>query len=570
MIEFGILKAKNIMSFGSGGFEIDLNANKLVAIKGKSGHGKSSIIEALTYCLFGKPYRNIKVGQLINSKNKKGLSTEVEFIKGNDKFRVVRTMKPNAFEIYKNEVLIDEDSASRDYQKTLEGILGFGYKTFKQICVIGSAGYTHFMLLSAGDRRSMTEELLDISIFSKMSSYFKDVFSNAKKELDLLDTKIKMKNQEKDRLISLILDLEENEESRKEEVRSRISALEIEIEALEKKQEAYTDIINQMSEKIAPHSNLSKEIGERKDQIRDFASAYKVAKTEADFFKTHDHCSVCQQSIDETHKTSIIEKNKGLMQTSKTSAQAISDELKEFEEKFEEIAKFSEAMSSASSKLQLIGSSTKEKRNTLKMLTSDLNRTSEVEPAKKQKDAIDVELQTFLDKKISVMEDFSYIEVCNLLLKDSGIKSRIISYYIPLLNQLINRYLEAFDLFVNFELDENFNETIKSRHRDDFSYESFSEGEKQRIDLSILFAWREIAAQRNSASTNILFFDETADRSLDDDSIESFVDLIRNNMNSNVLIITHRAVDPVYFDDFITVKKKSDDYSVLTSEKENA
>lgn len=204
------------------------------------------------------------------------------------------------------------------------------------------------------------------------------------------------------------------------------------------------------------------------------------------------------------------------------------------------------------------------------MLSSDLDRKSEVDPAKLQKEKIDDELQTLLDKKISEMEEFPYIEVCNTLLKDSGIKARIISYYIPLLNQLINRYLESFDLFVNFELDENFNETIKSRHRDDFSYESFSEGEKQRIDLSILFAWREIAAQRNSASTNILFFDETADRSLDDDSIESFVDLIRTTMNSNVFIITHRAVDPVYFDDFITVKKKSDDYSILTSEKENA
>lgn len=570
MIEFGILKAKNIMSFGSGGFEFDLNSNRLVVIKGKSGHGKSSIIEALTYCLFGKPYRNIKVGQLLNSKNKKGLHTEVDFKKGNDQFRVVRSMKPNAFEIYKNGVLIEEDAASRDYQKSLESILGFGYKTFKQICVIGSAGYTHFMLLSAGDRRSMTEELLDISIFSKMSSYFKDVFSNAKKEVEMLDTKIKMKTSERDRLINLIQDLEQNEESRKEEIRNRIAVIENEIESLESKHATYSDIISQMAEKIAQHSSLSKEIAEKRDAIRDYASQYKAAKTEADFFKEHDHCSVCQQSIQESHKEQIIEKNRNTMQDSKDSAQKVSDAMKVLEEKFEEVSKFSEAMSTASSKLQLINSSLKDKRGTMKMLSSDLERKSEVEPAKLQKEKIDEELQTLLDKKISEMEEFPYIEVCNTLLKDSGIKARIISYYIPLLNQLINRYLESFDLFVNFELDENFNETIKSRHRDDFSYESFSEGEKQRIDLSILFAWREIAAQRNSASTNILFFDETADRSLDDDSIESFVDLIRTTMNSNVFIITHRAVDPVYFDDFITVKKKSDDYSVLTSEKENA
>lgn len=567
MIEFGLLKAKNIMSFGSGGFEIDFSENRLTGIRGKSGHGKSTIIEALTYCLFGKPYRNVKVSQLINSINGKGLYTELEFKNGVDSYRVVRGIKPNIFEIYKNGDLIEEEAASRDYQKILESILGFGYKTFKQVCIIGSAGYTQFMSLSSGERRSMIEELLDIKIFSKMSAYFKDLYSVVKKDIEKLDIRIQSKKEEISRLENLLTDIRDSEEKKKTSILSSIDDIKEQIEVLENKKKSYVELKEEFDRKIGELANPSKTIQEKTFAVREIKTKISQLKETKSFFHDTENCSVCKQAIDETHKKSIITECESKIASEIELGKKLMQEIEDLEEQSKVYEEFEEKLELLISKISQTESKKSELSSNLKILQRDLDKPNDSDKVFTQKNQVESEVSSLIEEKTEKATEFDYLDACVNLLKDSGIKAKIISYFVPVLNDLINRYLESFDLFVNFELDENFDETIKSRHRDSFSYESFSEGEKQRIDLAILFSWREIARQRNSASTNLLIFDETCDRSLDDDSINSFMDFLRDEVQSNVVIITHRQVDPVYFDEFIHVKKNSDGYSIIEKEK---
>lgn len=564
MIEFGLLTGKNIMSFGSGGFEIDLSQDQIAMMKGKSGHGKSTILEALTYCLFGKPYRKVTLAQLVNTINNKGMLTTVEFRSGPDQFKVIRGMKPSVFEIYKNGELIKEEAASRDYQKTLEDtILGFGYKTFKQVCVIGSTAYTQFMSLSTADRRAITEELLDIFIFSQMVTLVKEMLSKMKKDIDGIDSMVRLKNEEVARLNKILDEMKESERKKKEEFTTQIEQIEDEKADLNEKIIQYNSVIEQISERLVGDKETRAELQEGQMQLRSFMETIQAAKLSIKFFEDTDHCSTCQQEITAEHKQSIIATESDKISETMQASKEIYATLEQLKSKIAEFDELSDGLSKANAKLRELKSNIDRNDALLRSLNKELSRENDSDKVVTQREIVTNDLQQKMADKIQMLEELDYYNVCANMLKDTGIKAKIIATYIPLINDSVNRYLESFDMFVNFELDENFNETIKSRHRDSFTYDSFSEGEKARIDTAILLSWRDVARRKNSVSTNLLIFDETCDRSLDDDSISSFLEILRGLENTNTLIITHRNPDPVFFDRCWFVEKRSDGFSRL-------
>jgi DNA repair exonuclease SbcCD ATPase subunit len=564
MLNFGVLTGKNIMSFGSGGFEIDLSENQISMMRGKSGNGKSTILEALTYCLFGKPYRNIKLAQLINSINGKGMLTTISFTSNQDTFKVIRGMKPAIFEIYKNGEMIPEEAASRDYQKFLEeSILGFGYKTFKQVCVIGSTAYTQFMSLSSSERRNMIEELLDIAVFSRMDLKVKELLKKMKKDVDLISTLVDAKNSELGRLNKILSEMQESESRKKTEFKDQIDSLEKEKTEINSRIDQYNKIVSQLIEKTADESKIRKSHLDSQNELRGYLDTISRSKSTMKFFESNDMCSTCNQEITADHKHSIVSKEKQIVSDTMKLSKEIYSTIEEFNKKIEEFDSFADALHKATNKLLELQSDLRAKESLLTNVNRELNRENDSDKVIKQSNQVSDELRTNMVQKIILLEDLDYINVCATILKDTGIKSKIISTFIPMINDRINHYLESFDLFVNFELDENFSETIKSRHRDAFTYDSFSEGEKARIDTAILFTWRDIARRKNSVSTNLLIFDETCDRSLDDDSIQSFLEILREQDGTNTLIITHRGADPVYFDRCYHVDKRSDGFSRL-------
>jgi len=564
MLNFGVLTGKNIMSFGSGGFEIDLSENQISMMRGKSGNGKSTILEALTYCLFGKPYRNIKLAQLINSINGKGMLTTISFTSNQDTFKVIRGMKPAIFEIYKNGEMIPEEAASRDYQKFLEeSILGFGYKTFKQVCVIGSTAYTQFMSLSSSERRNMIEELLDIAVFSRMDLKVKELLKKMKKDVDLISTLVDAKNSELGRLNKILSEMQESESRKKTEFKDQIDSLEKEKTEINSRIDQYNKIVSQLIEKTADESKIRKSHLDSQNELRGYLDTISRSKSTMKFFESNDMCSTCNQEITADHKHSIVSKEKQIFSDTMKLSKEIYSTIEEFNKKIEEFDSFADALHKATNKLLELQSDLRAKESLLTNVNRELNRENDSDKVIKQSNQVSDELRTNMVQKIILLEDLDYINVCATILKDTGIKSKIISTFIPMINDRINHYLESFDLFVNFELDENFSETIKSRHRDAFTYDSFSEGEKARIDTAILFTWRDIARRKNSVSTNLLIFDETCDRSLDDDSIQSFLEILREQDGTNTLIITHRGADPVYFDRCYHVDKRSDGFSRL-------
>ncbi|HET8689738.1 MAG TPA: AAA family ATPase [Methanosarcina sp.] len=564
MIEFGILTGKNIMSYGSGGFELDLSACKLTLIQGKNGASKSSIIEALTYCLFGKPYRNIKIGQLVNSINGKGLLTTLEFRSGIDRYKVVRGIKPNIFEIYKNDELIPEDSNGRDYQKMFEEtILGFGYKTFKQVCVIGSASYVQFMSLSTPERRIMIEELLDVGVFSKMGKHLKSMLDTANKSFESLSSKILSKQGEIKRLNGILQQMQESETVKKKEYQDQIDNLREETDSIRGKIDSITEIIADLTDKISGKVELAGKYSDSKSTLSGLVRDIDAAKKTIKFFESNDHCSVCLQPITQDHKDSIFEKENATVKENLTVAKDLHSSIEDMKTKIDELETYSVGLSKANQKLQEFNSTIRHNESTIASLDKELKRDNDSSKVIREIGVVEKEIEGFDIEKFTIQTDLDYLNTCATMLKDTGIKSNVIATYIPIINESINKYLEMFDLFVNFELDENFDETIKSRYRDSFSYESFSEGEKSKINLSILFSWREIARMKNSVSCNLLFFDETLDSSLDADSIGTFLDVLKEQENSNVLVISHRGADPTYFDRCLMVEKKNDGFSVI-------
>ena len=544
-INFEKVKYKNILSTGNVFTTVELNTVPSTLIAGSNGSGKSTLLDAIVFGLYGRPFRNINKAQLVNSINNKELIVELYFTAGGDKYKILRGIKPNLFEIWKNGAMINKDASIRDYQGFLEDdILGINFKAFNQIVVLGSATYIPFMELRAYQRREIIEDLLDIQVFSVMGTLAKERMSSIK--TDITDNKYDIEMVE-----SKISSQQENDEA----IRNLKT---IEVDKIKEKMSGHIDDIENKNTTIDTQDEIIKvlydDISDKPDEKQKFADATekradlersRVAfEKELSFYEHNDDCPTCKQGIAHDFKQEqIIDKNQQKAGIEKGLVD-IADVLTKHQTRLGSISKIEEQIQSVNFKISEIRAEIKMSKNAL------MSYKKELDNAQKEVSEIDTSKLENLQKKIDkltisrteLLDEHEVLNIVQMILRDGGIKAKIISQYIPVINKLINKYLAAFDLFVDFQLDEEFNEVIRSRFRDKFTYASFSEGEKLRITLSIMLAWRSVAKLRSSVSTNLLILDETLDGALDGVGIESLIETLHGlNNDDNIFVISHRG-----------------------------
>tara|TARA_R110000787_G_scaffold108596_1_gene216993 strand:- start:268 stop:1983 length:1716 start_codon:yes stop_codon:yes gene_type:complete len=548
MIHFKLCRWKNLLSTGNEFTEIQFDRSPTTLIVGQNGAGKSTLLDALSFGLFGKPHRDIKKDQLINSINKKHCVVEVEFKIGASDFRIHRAIKPGKFEIYQNGNLINQSSSARDYQKFLEqNILKLNHKSFHQVVVLGSSSFIPFMQLPSHTRRDVIEDLLDINIFSKMNGLLRERNGKIKEEIkdishhiDLVNSKIATQNK-------YIKNLESLNEGQIDDKRKNISEHKKVIdETFNESRELGEGLTNRMSEDSSTYEKLNDRLLSLRSKDIQYKNDITQLVKNSKFYEEHDDCPTCDQVISQdkkTEKQEELKQNAIQIQTDKTKASVamndlnisislVLDSLNELKEKQGQILSNNEKIAVLQSEVD----KTQKEINSLSGQNGDLKR------AKVECDEFRESKDSFTERKLKYLEERTYNEVIGEMLKDTGIKTKVIKQYLPVMNKMINQYLQVLDFFVAFHLDESFNETIKSRHRDAFNYASFSEGEKQRIDLSLLFTWRQVAKMKNSAATNLLILDETFDSSLDVDGVDSLTKILDTlEDGSNVFIISHKG-----------------------------
>jgi len=548
MIHFKSCKWKNFLSTGDEFIEVKLDRSPTTLIVGQNGAGKSTLLDAISFGLFGKPHRDIGKYQLINSINGKKAVVEVEFDIGNAEFRIVRGIKPNRFEIWQNGNMINQASNARDFQKFLEtNILKLNHKSFHQVVVLGSSSFIPFMQLPAWSRRAVIEDLLDIQIFSKMNMLLKERNSKIKDELTEINHSIdlyktKMESQEK-----YIKDLQSINKDMIEQKRQTIEDHKTEINTLfDDSKSVGKNLTTLLQAEEKSHSTFLDRMSDIKAAQTQNNSKIKSLVKDARFFEDNDNCPTCEQEINAEIKHSKlgdIKKNAAEVQCDIHNIQkevAIAErEGQEIKNKLNELRLRQQRINSNNDKISVIQ---REVDKVQKQINGLSGQTGDLKGAKEELNVLRDSKESATDKKLQYVEERTYNEVIGEMLKDTGIKTKVIKQYLPVMNRLINNYLQILDFFVAFHLDENFNETIRSRHRDSFNYASFSEGEKQRIDLSLLFTWRQIAKMKNSASTNLLILDETFDSSLDVDGVENLTKILSTlDDDSNVFIISHKG-----------------------------
>lgn len=548
MIKFQAVRWKNFLSTGDKFTEISLDRSPSTLIVGQNGAGKSTMLDALSFSLFGKPHRNINKPQLINSINGKGCEVQVDFEVGGVQFKIVRGIKPNKFEIWQNGTMINQDSNSRDYQKFLEqNVLKLNHKSFHQIVVLGSSSFIPFMQLSTNHRREVIEDLLDIQVFTKMNALLKERASKLKEDLVNINHQIDT--------------LKETTELQRKHIRNieNINAEQIELkrQSIQEKfgsittlNETNAELSLFVDENLDYANTKMKKLSDKKTTMESYklqiAANIKKVVAEAKFYTENDVCPTCTQHIGEEIKSSKLGEAKTKAQELQEGHDQLKTTMSELQTQIDEIEKLQQSVfdtqsainanNSAIGVLQKEISKIEKEIATLSMSSEDLTAAkTELERLTENKDLLSEQKLTLLDQR-------TYHDVVSEMLKDSGIKTKVIKQYLPVMNKLINQYLQVLDFFVSFNLNENFEELIKSRHRDEFTYSSFSEGEKQRIDLALLFTWRMIAKMKNSASTNLLVLDETFDSSLDNDGVDNLMKILNTlDEGSNVFIISHKG-----------------------------
>lgn len=545
MIVFKKVRYKNFLSTGNVFTEIPLNENATTLIVGENGAGKSTFLDAITFSLFGKPFRNINKPQLVNSINEKDCVVEVEFSIGKKEYKVIRGIKPNVFEIYVDGSLLNQDAKSKDYQDHLEKlILKMNYKSFTQIVILGSTNFTPFMQLSAADRRTVIEDLLDIQIFSSMNVIVKSKIHTLKDEaaqlkIQIDNTKDKI-DLHKKHLDELKKNTKELVDAKKKEFEENSQTLkDIAIELTEKENQIETIVLS-----ISDEETSTKKFQKLNQLEAKIEGNIQKLEKDIEFYSVNSTCPTCDQAINNkdekvhTCNSKISELTDGLTKLKEESDAVL--------QRINTIKATQKELKTLEQDLVRITTNRKQIRSYIAKLQEEID-VIESKPAmsdefKAQSKQLLNALQTFNDKRKEVSEQLQNYDIVAQLLKDGGIKSKIIKQYVPVINKLVNKYLAAMDFFVNFNIDEEFKETIKSRHRDDFSYENFSEGEKKRIDLALLFTWRSVAKLKNSVNTNLLIFDEVFDGSLDINGTEEFMKLINMmNDNTNIFVITHKS-----------------------------
>ena len=547
MILFQKVRYKNFLSTGQQFIEIDLDKANTTLVVGENGAGKSTMLDALCFGLFQRPFRNIKKDQLINSINEKECIVEVEFTVGQKDYKIIRGIKPNKFEIWCDGDMLNQDAAQRDYQKHLEQqILKLNYRSFTQVVILGNASFVPFMQLRARHRRQVVEEILDIEIFSKMNLLFREKQKNQDeliKQTDfnyqLVDNKIDDKKKYIDDISNRSKDLADTKKAELNKSITDIANYEEDI----KKVRVDIAVLQKLVIDEAKVNDKHKKLHNMEAKLENTCSKHKK---DLSFFQSHNDCPVCQQAIDEAYKTTMMSKKAEKIQELEIALGQIDKEIKTSEMKLDTINKTMVTIREKELLINRYETSIAEiKKQTVRLGQEIADLQDEKVSTAEQTGELNQLRERITDLKKDKLEqknEMIYIDTARHLMQDTGIKTKIIKQYLPIMNQLINKNLANMDFFVNFSLDEEFNETIKSRHRDEFNYHSFSEGEKLRIDLAILFTWREIAKLKNSTNTNLLILDEIFDSSLDSSGTDEFMRILHNTMaKENIFVISHKG-----------------------------
>ena len=569
MIVFKTLSWRNFLSTGNAENKIVLNKSQSTLVIGRNGEGKSTMLDALTFALFSKPFRNINKPQLVNSINGKNCVVEIEFDIGTNEYKIIRGLKPNIFEIWLNGNKINQDAASKDYQNVLEQqILRLNYKTFTQVVILGSASFVPFMQLPAWQRREVIEDILDISIFSTMNQILKERVNENKDQLNTIDNQIKTAKSNVEIQKKLIGSLVSSKKQQVDQIRKQIADNEEELTANEKSRLAFSNKIDSILASSEDEGDLNQWIASTVKAKTTFAHTKEQTEKNLTFFNENEVCPSCSQNIPHEHKTDIITRlNQDVIEI-QSSMSVIEDaysKLIERQNKFNESSKNILTLSAQCN--SLVSANTLLTKQNIKLLKDIENAngdTNNIDEEKNKLKQIADEALILIDDKNRLYQEKQIHDISSILLKDSGIKTAIIKEYLPFMNKFINGYLTAMDFYVHFELDESFNEVIKSRFRDEFTYASFSEGEKMRIDLAILFTWRQIAKMKNSVNTNLLILDEIFDSSLDNSGTDYFLSIMNAiGDKSNVFVISHKGDQ--LFDKFHSVVKfeKKNDFSSI-------
>ena len=571
MITFRKVTYKNFLSTGNTTTEIELDKHNTTLIIGDNGSGKSTMLDALCFGLFGKAFRNIKKDQLVNSVNERDCKVEVFFDIGRQKFHVIRSIKPNRFEIYKNGKMLNQDASVRDYQKHLENnILKLNYQSFTQVVILGSSSFVPFMQLTPRNRRDVVEEILDIKIFSMMNTILKTkikILKDNQKDIahqfEMTETQIDMAQRHIDKS-------KENTKANKKALEQTIAKNEIEIVTLNTQISLLMDKIEEWNDRVLPQQQ---KLNEDRNELNNIK--YKLdhksskAREEITFFEENDNCPTCEQNIDEEFKKQAIQDRTDKMITNACTTSKLKEELSAMDNRLKEFVDIENANREyevdVAKKTTSTNSIVSFNRQLLQQIEDFNKADAELVEEKTKLKTYKGQLKTIEKRKEKLTDDNNYLMIARQLLQDSGIKTKIIKRYLPVMNKLINSYLSALEFPAQFNLDEEFNETIKSRYRDIFSYANFSEGEKMRIDLALLFTWRQIAKMKNSTNTNLLVLDEIFDSSLDFNGVDEFLKILNTLANENVFIISHKSDLSVDKFDHLIQFRKEQNFSKVTT-----
>ena len=555
MIKFTNIRWKNFLSTGNAWTEIDFQHSPSTLIVGENGSGKSTLLDALTFALFNKPFRNVSKPQLINSINNKHCLVEINFRIGSKNYLIRRGLQPRVFDIEIDGELLDKNANIRDFQKYLEeNILKLNYKSFTQIVMLGSASFTPFMQLHLGARREIIEDILDITIFTAMNGVLKTKVNDLENKVRLITGEVDVAKQKATLQEQYIKTLEDDKES-------KVISLQESINEAEHSIKVYEESTHAATEKKSNLGDVDKKKRELERYRDKFTGQINDHRKQIEFFHNNEECPVCQQGIEHDHKEIMTQRDE-------EKVSELEGALEELNTKYEEVEQLVEQVNELDKQIMDSNNEVIAQQRIIQRLTLEMSETqNKVGDITAEKDKLKKLAKDVIKKsteKTDLNETNHYYSLCTSLLKDSGIKTKIIRQYVPIINKLVNKYLAAMDFFVQFEMDETFKETIKSRFRDKFSYASFSEGEKQRIDLALVFTWRTIAKMKNSASTNILLLDEVFDSSLDNDGTQYVMQLLDTiGEDTNVFVISHKGDQ--LFDKFRSVIKfeKRQNYSVI-------
>ena len=568
MIVFEKVRWKNFLSTGNVFSEIDLQRSRTNLIVGHNGSGKSTILDALTFSLFGKPFRKISKSMLVNSVNEKDTMVEIEFSIGKNSYQVIRGIKPNKFMVYCNGQPWDEDAKAVDQQKNLEqNVLKMNFKSFTQIVVLGSSTFVPFMRLPGQQRREIIEDILDIQVFSVMNSRLKDKIRENNEEIKDLDYQLHLLEEKIELQKQYMLELKKKTDAEIDKKKEKIKEYQQEEESSLGNIRDLTDQVTNLSTEMEEYSKSSSKLKKLNTFLIKLNQKLQTCKKEHEFFEDNHVCPTCTQDLSDEFRADKIEEGKTKLDEMNVGYEELQTAIKDEEKRNEKFLELTQEVNTKNTTITNINYQLMSIRNNIDEISKEIK---ELEGSTPDKKAEFVKLEGLIEDKKTTKKncavskkDRDVLQVATTLLKDSGIKTRIIKTYLPTMNKLINQFLQSMDFYVNFTLNENFEETIKSRYRDVFSYESFSEGEKARIDISLLLTWRSIAKLKNSVDTNLLILDEIFDGSLDQSGTSDLGWILRNfDDNTNVFVISHKTILDDKFDRTITVNKDKN-YSTL-------